>query len=242
MDMYIVYIVFTLIQFVDNFVIDSEKSTAEKCAKILLLSNLEKDLLVISFNSSTLNVKFYHKNNFTTTIISDKNFISSDFWPYKTVFISARNNAELNTILTFLQQKQFLHTRAKHILKLDSNDRPEEIFKTTWDFNLMYVDLIFNKNSNIYTFFPYKNSNCGQKIIPEVIGSCNDKKIMTKNFSMNLKGCNVKMLTVPYIPYVLDYTKDRHDPKQAGIEITIMEAIAEKLNFSALYIQEYSDK
>lgn len=211
----------------------------KKCLLKIIELYGQQDVFIIQFS---LDVDIYLKG-ILNTFVSNNSVSLAKLQNYNHLYkfyliLMGNEILNLDEVLNILYNKQFLNPKAKYIVFYSGEEQLENIFQIAWRYNIVDIDVI--KNNIFYTYFPYGKSNCSQNITSEIIGNCSYSinEMFPNKISGNLNGCVVNMLTLPYIPYVINISNTRKNPAEAGIEVTIMEYVSEKLNFTAAYSKE----
>ncbi|KAF5289202.1 hypothetical protein FQR65_LT00088 [Abscondita terminalis] len=171
--------------------------------------------------------------------------------------IQVRNVSELPENLKMLQGYPSWNPHAKFLiisvtLYEDNTSSAAFIVEQLWLQKIANgVILLTNqKDSTIfdaYSWFPFKNGNCGNNFEKvNIIDQCRFGKIF-KNVNWfqnkiprNLNGCPIKVRTVVWPPFVLPPTKkiingtNQYEFKD-GVEIRILNTMAQTANFSIIY-------
>lgn len=159
------------------------------------------------------------------------------------MFVFSSSSAEaFDKSLSTLYNSWYWNSRAMFLLVLteDNFDEMAKIFKTAWNYLVYNITIIANDDNttNLYTFYPYKDDNCGEYNHYEVISSCDSlENVFPAKIPRNFHGCEIKMMPFILPPYAISYTKNRFNPSIAGIEITVMSTIAKHMNFTEVYFQ-----
>jgi hypothetical protein len=113
-----------------------------------------------------------------------------------------------------------------------------EVLKAFWKNSITDVNYMIKKNESylIYTYFPFKEGSCGEKLEMELINTFNskNKRWTYKQFYpskvKNLHQCGLKIGVTLNTPFAM-----LHDQKFHGIDIEIMDEIARRYNFTNHY-------
>lgn len=62
------------------------------------------------------------------------------------------------------------------------------------------------------------------------------KTLYPDKIPIDLRGCPIKLTGVRIMPYVLDITTSKDNPRTAGLEVTIIYNIFKKMNFTQIYV------
>lgn len=109
------------------------------------------------------------------------------------------------------------------------------VFEEAFKYYITNVNII--KGNKVYTYFPYNNS-CGSNYDPILISTCkNAFELYPNKLPKNLNGCKIKMLAQGVEPFVLNVTLKNRSAREGGLEVKIMNTIAEKYNFSENYLE-----
>lgn len=113
------------------------------------------------------------------------------------------------------------------------------IFEISWRIYALNIVLIIQEDMkiNFYTYFPYANNKCNDTAA-HLMGTCDyDENLVIDYFPnkipLYLQGCPVRILAIVFEPYVIN----PHNLKQPGLEVTIFNVIAEKLNVTPIYVK-----
>lgn len=134
---------------------------------------------------------------------------------------------------------KYWNSRARFITVYFNSVREDIIkdFKIYWNYfiyNLIY--LAYNENEFVaFTYFPYKNGDCGLKLLPEKLEN-NVSNYFPEKISTNLNGCTFKLITLMRAPYCVSLNYSGENPSESGIELTLVHNIAKRLNFVPYYI------
>lgn len=208
----------------------------EKCIKKILKSFSTNDILFYNVNKNW-DLTFLNSFN-STMIVLNKTVIKTSIRKYTSILITITDTSKINEILGYFKLNKY----SIFLLVGTFNENINYIFECAWQYSLLNFFVLHK--GKIFTYFPYKN-NCGERITYEIIGHCEETLESVLKYSkreINLKGCPVNILTLPYRPFVIDVFGDRNNPKQAGLEVTIMEIVAKKINFHPVYSQELHRK
>lgn len=193
-------------------------------ANILLINYQEIDIK-LNFPS----VLYHHE--------AEPNAINRIFFDmYIIVFNKSCN---ITSLLESFKKYKYWNSRARFITVYPNYIR-EDItrdFKLFWKYFIYnLISLAYKENKHVaFTYFPYKNGDCGLKLDPEEF-----EKDVTNYFpekiSTNLNGCKFKIITLMRAPYCISLNYSGENPSQSGIELTLVHNIAKKLNFVPYYI------
>lgn len=207
------------------------------CTAEILTKYPEKyNLLIANVMKSTVfdvPVVSYSEKKFTTTTV---------FGRFNSFIFVLDNIKKLNNTLMELYKSYYWNSRANYLIAYYGNiDEIDDIFTLLWKYLIFNANVIAGDNSkyNVYSFFPYKDDNCAQYNKYELISSCdsiNTNDIYPLKIPLNLHGCGVKLMPYVIPPYVTNTSAPRDDPALAGVEITIVNAIAIKMNFTETFI------
>lgn len=190
-------------------------------AYTLLIKNEGGHLIT---NNSLL---IYEENKFVTSTI---------FGRFNMFVFLLQNTHKLDKTLSILYNSTYWNSRAKYLVVTNSKDPKEmdKIFQITWKYLIFNIAVIFG--TDVYTFYPFQRNNCAQYKTYENISSCGHLTgVFPNKIPSDLFGCEVKLM--PYIipPYVTNLDAPRNDPALAGVEITIVNTIANRMNFTEKY-------
>ncbi|GLV42092.1 Ionotropic receptor 7c [Carabus blaptoides fortunei] len=136
--------------------------------------------------------------------------------------------------------KSLYGTQLWGVIRYFGNEDLTEIFEISSRYYIYNLDVIAadGKITNIYTYFPYKNTSCGEYATYDLLGSCNIENIgelFPEKIPLNY-GCVIKFMAYPMIPYVLNINADREKPGEAGLEVTMVYVLGQRINFTEMYI------
>lgn len=213
------------------------KETIYECINNVYKVYSDLNTLLFAYNG-TLSKGLHFLNS--TVIITEnynKKFINK-LWKFNFHIIIVDDIKKLNMYLNDLFMSANWNNNAKFAIVYFGKDKPDAIFKVTWRHYVINIILIYSANGSILTHYPYKNGACGRSIIPEQIAHCsnNTLSLFENKLPANLEGCELKLMGLNLKPYVIDINGDKEDPKEAGLEVTIIHAIAKKMNFSENYV------
>lgn len=126
----------------------------------------------------------------------------------------------------------------------------ERIFQTAFDNNVMNLNILAqDKNTSVWSMSIYKTYENDCHSITKYTVATFTRENYTSEMSMtfnqlfpsklsNLNGCTIKVATFPYEPFVIVRTKGYNDSifEFDGIDVTIVENIAKRLNFKPQYL------
>lgn len=139
------------------------------------------------------------------------------------------------------------------VLTDNQNDNDIEmmrIFQTAFDNNVMNINILMQgKNTSVWSINMYKayQNDCRSVTKYTVATFTRENYTSEMNVTFNelfpqklsdLNGCTVKVSTFPYEPFVIVRTKGYNDSiyEFDGIEVTIFENIAKRMNFKPQYL------
>lgn len=147
-----------------------------------------------------------------------------------------QNDEEMQTLLENISKYGLWNSRGKFLLYFGEDVKLEQIFKVTWDYNIYNLAII--KDNNIYINFPFKNGSCGTNNNPEIISNCEEiQEIYPEKIPNDLLKCPVRLLAFTLEPFVINTTVSRENAQLAGIEVTIIHAVSQKMNFKEVYLK-----
>ncbi|GLV45607.1 Ionotropic receptor 7c, partial [Carabus blaptoides fortunei] len=143
-----------------------------------------------------------------------------------------------------LSQTSSWDMRAKFLVGYFGNDDIGEIFKISWQYYVVNINVVTMKNGvpNIFTYFPYSNNSCQEYKNYEVLSDCENLEnghIFPQKVPLDLNGCEIKIMPYVIPPYVIDYNITEDHPGKAGIEVIIMRNVAKRMNFSIRMIKNF---
>lgn len=156
------------------------------------------------------------------------------------ILIFVTNILDLKRILLSLKYLSIWDASStRFILHFEEDVNLNSAFQVCWDYFI--INVIVVKNMGIYSYFPY--NSCTKNISSELVASLRDLEnydIFPNKIPLNLRGCVVKIAAVVVIPLVIDTTEPRDNPLKSGIEVTILNIIAQHMNFTEFYLQNNS--
>lgn len=143
---------------------------------------------------------------------------------------------EMEKIMESLHKTSIWNSRGKFLVIARNDTEIDEIFKIVWAYNIFNVNLLMVKFKTVqmYTFFPYKDSECS-KITIELIGNYTiadnlPEKIFPIKIPNNLHQCPVRIIANVYPPLVL--TAYGLGERKIGAEASLINTIIKTLNMS----------
>lgn len=225
--------------------------------------NSTSSILVTNVPSEEENANVFFKdffNLYTFSLIVNKNNgkqPSASFFLAKAdiYFIQIRKLIEIETSLKHLAAQLSWNPSAKFVvLSIDAfvnnSETATTIVEILWRYKIVNaVVLLPNENHiglNVYSWLPYKDGNCGEAFgTVRLIDECSfgnyskDEEWFPNHIPNNLRGCQVKVRTIIWPPYVTDPVYKVPNTNQyileGGVEIKMMNTIAEVANFSINY-------
>lgn len=210
----------------------NNSENVSNCLNHIIVNEFSDGNSLLIVTNNTLDLSLI---NISYTIVHSAELLFR-FEPYETYVISLWTIDDVENILNVIKRKYNLNPAGKFIiLDFGVNTNLTKTFELLWTFSILRGVIV--SKGNVYKYDPY--GNCGRMISPLWVEAC--LKSINLFTTGVLNNCELKMLTVPIKPFVIDYNADRKKPALAGIEVTIMDAMAEWLKFSALYSDEQHD-
>lgn len=154
---------------------------------------------------------------------------------YESYILIIKNKYHFDKLFTNFYKSEVWNNKAKYLIifsiSKERNNLTEYIFNLTSKYNLYNINILIH--GDIFTYFPYKKGLCGNNTSPEKLS----KIFYPNKITNNLQGCPIKLSGVQIIPYVLDITVNKDDPRNAGLETTIIYNILERLNFTQIHLK-----
>lgn len=194
----------------------------------------EKNILLFTTIKYALKPNRIYENS--VTILSNTSFLNT-YSKYDAYIMYIRNFEEFNLIMDTLTRAFNWNPRAKFIVLLKENEEINQFFLLSWERYVTNINVIAN-NGKIYTYFPFADKTCGENITYELVSTCLSETVnmFPPKIPLNMNGCNLRIMAFPMIPYVIDIDSSRNEPNLAGLEITILNALSEKMNFTQIYV------
>ncbi|CAH0553602.1 unnamed protein product [Brassicogethes aeneus] len=221
----------------------------ELCLKNVVMTFKEDDETIININE---NSNFDIMQN----LIKSRNF--RYYWPYmqnvhtgkyyissqniKNFFIVNINDVDqLDFYLRKLKMLLIWNSRGKFVIVLLKRNVKliKNIFKVLWKYNIyksIVLQKITNETANVYAWYPYSKTNCGNNFNEiQIINKCEKdglkKSVDVFDQSMfDLFACTFKVRTIFWQPFIINSTDG---PK--GIEVSLLNTLADKLNMKLSY-------
>lgn len=200
--------------------------------------------------------ELFQKNHWSVTISNGSAVWSKDFKRTDNYIIHIRGIDEVGDTLQALQTTKSWNSHAKFfIISATIYKKPEEvvtyIMKYLWLAKVVnaIVVLVNPKNTtvqHIYTWYPFANGNCGNYFDKAVlIDKCafgrfeRNVDLFAGKIPSKLNNCTVRVRVVVWPPFIMPPSARRGDTDlyefNSGLEIELMNTIAEKANFEVLY-------
>lgn len=207
------------------------------CINVIQESYFKDHTLLISATKSDF-IFSGNNNEKTITLYSGLNYsVPRKFWKFNNFIFIIKDPIDMQYIWKSLYRTQLWNSRGNYLVAYIGQDTIHEIFNTSWQYYIYNINVITLKNkfeAEIYTYYPYKNNLCGQFLNVELLNICsnNMSDIFPPKIPLDLRGCKLKMMAYPMIPYVLNINASREKSAKAGIEIAIIHVLSQRMNFT----------
>lgn len=146
---------------------------------------------------------FEHSNyNNTVEIYSSNNFGNiQHLWKFQMYVILLENISTFETIFELLSRSASWDMRAKFLVGYYGIEDIDEIFKISWKYYVININVVAIENGvpNIFTYFPYSNKSCHEYKEYEILSNCEDlekDQIFPQKIPLDLHGCEVRYNTI----------------------------------------------
>ncbi|GLV24247.1 Ionotropic receptor 7c, partial [Carabus blaptoides fortunei] len=237
---------------------DEPSNTIETCLSVVYAQTCESRSFILSNPTIRLKSNFrifrsdqqqqvlesINHNN-TVEIFTENSFHNINHsWKFQMFVILLENISNFETIFQLLSQISSWDMRANFLVGYFGNDDIGEIFKISWQYYVVNINVVAMKDGmpNIFTYFPYSNNSCQEYKNYDVLSDCANLKntnIFPQKVPLDLNGCEVKVMPYVIPPYVTDYNLTEDHPGRAGIEVTIMRNVAKRMNFRIRMIKNF---
>lgn len=214
---------------------ESNFENVHRCLTYQLINISHTNLLIISEMNYYLDLLKHVKSTVTMFNIKFENIYLK--LKYDMIVIITQKFENFKFMLRTLKKNINWNPRARFLIGYVGSENITIFFELSWSYFVLNINLISN-NGSIYTYFPYNNGLCGNIIKSEYLLTC-DVNNLAPYFSKipsNLYGCEFRIMPYPMIPYIMNISAPKTEPNLAGLEVTIMDTLAKKINFSVVYI------
>lgn len=154
---------------------------------------------------------------------------------YESYILIIKNKDHFHRFFINFYKSEVWNNKAKYLIIFsvsnEGNNLTEYIFNLGSKYNIHNINILMH--GEVLTYFPYKKGLCGNNTSPERLS----KLFFPNKITNNLHGCPIKLSGVRIIPYVLDITGNKDDPRNAGLETTIIYNILDRLNFTQIHLE-----
>lgn len=213
-----------------------------KCINKIEQKYFKQHLLIISTVKFEMNI-FEYNNRSTLTIYSrSKIAVPKLFWKFNYFLFIIKHSSEIQEILNSLYGKELWNSRGLYLVVYFGQEDISEIFRICWDYYIFNVNVLaaINNTFGVYTFFPYKNNLCGKYDSYELLQNCGNSSELVEMYPEKIpndvNGCEIRMMAYPMIPYVINLKANREKASKAGLEVTIVHVLSQRMNFTTKYI------
>lgn len=198
-----------------------------------------KTILLLNYNND-LNV--LHKNICASMVLSDTNAMKID--KSFDIVIILDNGLKWDQFGVNFWDFRYFAKNAKFIII--SNERSlSSITECFWKMRILPVHVLVPAGNviDVYSYSPFGIQNCSDLSAPKLLTKWNKSKRQFESFwnketRVDLMKCPINISFMDFPPYAIRDKTKVEVKDMAGIEGNMMNTIADKLNFSARFINE----
>lgn len=154
------------------------------------------------------------------------------------------NIDEFSDWLVEVKQLEMWNPDGKFVVFVHNCVKLEDVFELAWKFYLLKFYYLQERANglDVFSYFPYKSYQC-KDYNSSYQFSCNDltdtiaDNLFQNTIPEDLQNCEVKFIAYQVPPYVLNPQKYRGDPEKAGLEVIVFNTLADKMNFTEVYLK-----
>lgn len=210
----------------------NEEKTEENCLKHVLSTMQEATVFMYS---DILDYNLIHTKTAVFLKYSKNSFENVENHKINVYILQIYDYDMVENIFKKLKETFILNTKAKFLILYNETTELRKVFQEAWKYYIINLTIIVSTNSSIdmYTYFPYSL----ETLTPKHLGKCNRNIVaFPEKVPKYFQDLKLNIMAYPISPYVIKTNETRSNPNKAGLEVTILNAVAEKLNLSQKYV------
>lgn len=235
----IVTIILILSNFAQNIALEVPENGGE------LLSYYVSQIINYDNNNNSL-IAYYEDDNINQIIRMTKstNVIvdmkkdereTCNFYTFSMYVIVIQEVNEFNLFFERCSHSSYWNPHGRILVVYSGKDDIDIMLKIAWRKYIININImLINKEPlDIYTYYPYKNGNCGNNISKELLGKCGKypiDEIYPKKIPQTVNGCLTTVAINPFDPYTMTNDLYTDNSTDAGFENVLIGNLLRKIN------------
>lgn len=218
--------------------LDFEKKNLSVCASQIVKRYASSNFLIIQANAKDLVTDILRYDIPKTALYFDSDFRRTSGYDAFDFYVFVVDTVEnLKGILEKIHNTTIYRPSRKALVVYAGQSKITQLFEILWYYFTFNVVLLTSA-MELYTYFPYKNGQCGHNIQETYLANCDDVRndsleLFLTKVPLHVNGCELRLLSLEVPPYVLDAM----DPVNPGLEVTIVRELAKRINFTVKVVK-----